>query len=227
MTSVPLQHYNTAPQQPLTQQHNCISSAYHLHQHISTSAHQHIVKHINNTTHIICTPHINLSSLHSSHMTSLVQFPPKSFFLEFIKNNHETIECDLCSIPKLLFRYIDVESLKSMSEACYIHDFLYRKDAPEEFEYQGQKFKRTKEFADKVFRQHLIESGVSNTLVTNGYLAVKYFGGSSFNIQTINSNKGLTFELLEKEYMKKKEESDQQSIWGSLWTSVSEHCIIQ
>lgn len=129
------------------------------------------------------------------------EYPSKQKFIEYINTYYPDFFCDLCSIPDILKPFISRNEVVKMLEACYIHDFMYRKDAPHSIKIDGKEYTRSKEFADKLFSYHLEESNVSKIIIISSNIAVKLFGQKYFNAENIKANKYLTFEILKENYL--------------------------
>lgn len=79
-------------------------------------------------------------------------------------------ECDGASVPRFFWRYVFPPGDTHAMRAAFCHDWIYRTH-PDGW---------TKQEADQMFRDFLLEDGVAPRRARRAYWGVKLFGGSSW-----------------------------------------------
>ena len=86
--------------------------------------------------------------------------------------------CDFDSVPQRIPLISLLFSDRPIHRAATLHDYLYRKDSVP---------KVSKEEADLLFLEAMYSTGLSSWLAKPIYLAVKWFGKSSYGILEVGS----------------------------------------
>lgn len=128
-------------------------------------------------------------------------YPPASFFLENIKLNYPEFDYDLNYYPDYLKPFINEEIFTTMKEASFIHDFMYRNNIPDNFEYNGETINKTKSYADNLFLFHLKESQIPLKIYNISNSSLLRYGEKYYNTEKIESKIYITYEILKESYL--------------------------